>query len=436
MPANQRTLQRPVTRAGPGLHLGEEARVTLLPAPPGAGILFARTDLPGSPEIPATEAYAVAGSRHQRRTMLRREEAEVHTVEHLLSAFYGLGVTNARVEIDRAELPGLDGSAQEWVRAIREAGEEDQGVPARHFVLPEAVALTESGVHLAALPQDGEGLTVSYTLDYGTPELGSQFFTARLTPEIYAEQIAPARTFCLSREADALRAAGLGRGANTANTLVIGPSGAPLDNAFRFPDEPVRHKVLDLIGDLALLGVDLRAHVIAIRSGHDTNGALVRRISRLLREREIAGAVEHESRLDIEDIMRILPHRYPFLLVDRVIERVGLHRAVGLKNVTIGDAFFQGHFPTKPIMPGVLQVEALAQLCGVLLMPKLKAEKSLAYLLSLDQCRFRRTVVPGDQLRLEVVTQKLKTRTAQCRGTASVASDVACEATMRFMIVG
>ena len=237
----------------------------------------------------------------------------------------------------------------------------------------------------------------------------------------------------LESEAKALRGMGLGKGATHENTLVVGPDG-PMQNRLRFPDEYCRHKLLDMTGDLFLLGADLRAHVSGVRSGHSGNALLVRRLASLVRA-EVDAEEGRSRRLDIGEIQRILPHRYPFLLVDRVLELDGFHRAVGIKNVTINEQFFQGHWPGTPVMPGVLIIEALAQLSGVLLLRKLENTGRLAVLLSIDRAKLRRTVVPGDQLRLEIETLKLKARTGRVQGRATVEGELAAEARINFMLI-
>jgi UDP-3-O-[3-hydroxymyristoyl] N-acetylglucosamine deacetylase/3-hydroxyacyl-[acyl-carrier-protein] dehydratase len=272
-------------------------------------------------------------------------------------------------------------------------------------------------------------MTVEYVLDYGGPPLGSSRVSFAITPEVFLKEIAPARTFCLEAEARALQARGLGGGATYDNSLIIGPDG-PIGNRYRFADEPARHKVLDLLGDLALLGAALVGNLRAVRSGHALNAKLVKEL-----RRQMAENGNSDVKLDIREIMRILPHRYPFLLVDRVIEIQGYERAVGIKNCTMNEHFFQGHFPGRPMMPGVLQIEAMAQLAGVLLLRKLNDEKKLAVLAGIDGVRFRRSVVPGDQLVLEAVAVRVKTRTGQVKCKGTVDGKPVCEALITFVLV-
>jgi UDP-3-O-[3-hydroxymyristoyl] N-acetylglucosamine deacetylase/3-hydroxyacyl-[acyl-carrier-protein] dehydratase len=429
---NQRTVQGTAELKGVGLHTGSATTLRISPAPADAGVVFVRRDLPGAPRIPATPDHVVDRGR---RTALAEGAAEVHTVEHLLSACHGLGVDNLVVEMDAVEVPGMDGSALPFVEALRRARiVEIPGAPRRDLVLraAEGVAETGSDATLTAVPFE-HGLAVSYTLDYGPKApFGPQHVSVQITEDAYVREIAPARTFVLEAEADALRRMGLGKGATHENTLVVGPDG-PVNNRLRFPDEYARHKMLDMVGDLFLAGADLKARLVGVRSGHAGNALLARRFAGLVRAERDADAAR-SRRLDIGDIMRVLPHRYPFLLVDRVTEIDGFRRAVGLKNVTINEEFFQGHWPGTPVMPGVLIVEAMAQLSGVLLMRKLENTGRLAVLLSIDRVKLRRTVVPGDQLVLEVETLKLKARTGRVLGRATVDGELAAEARINFML--
>jgi len=408
--------------------------VRLVPAEVDAGVSFVRVDLPNRPHIRASADHI--GSR-QRRTALEFGGAEVHTVEHLFAALAGLGIDNLLIEINGPEVPGMDGSSQPFVENIQKAGIQDLKAPRRQFRLDEPVAVHNGDATLIALPTDEDRLTIEYTLDYrnnGSTELPLQRIRIDFDEDTFTHMIAPARTFCLYSEAEALRESGLGKGASTTNTLVV-RDGEVLDNELRFKDEFVRHKVLDLIGDLFLLGMDLRAHITATRTGHRDNMELVRRLSEKLHDREVKGLLTKDSGLDITEICRILPHRYPFLLIDRVIEIDGHRRAVGVKNVTINEPFFQGHWPGKPIMPGVLQIEAMAQLAGVLLLRKLENTEKTAVLLSIDRVKLRKAVGPGDQLRLEAETLKLKMKTGYVITRAKVNDRLVAEARMKFMLV-
>lgn len=428
----QQTLAGTASLRGRGLHTNREVEMTLRPAAPDSGVTFVRTDLPGAPRIPLREARI---ENRGRRTCLVLGEAEVHTVEHLLACFQALAIGNAVVEMSGPEMPGLDGSALPFLVALKAAGIEVQKVERPLFALDRDIVLDlrSEDVLLMATPGAG-GLFVTYTLDYKTPEVPLQRISLAVTPESFEKEIAPARTFCLESEADALRAAGLGQGATYENTLVVGGDGLPKENQLRFPDEYVRHKVLDLLGDLFVLGVGMEGRILALRSGHHSNQELVRRLRARYQEK-LAEASRAEQVLDIREIMRILPHRFPFLLIDRVLEVEGYQRAVGIKNVSINEPFFQGHWPEQPVMPGVLIVEAMAQLSGVLLLRKLEHTGRLAVLLAIDRVKLRRAVVPGDQIRIEAMAENVKGRTGRVFCRALVEGKLAAEARIKFMLM-
>ena len=437
MARNQNTIAASATLTGAGLHTNEQVLVTLSPAEPGTGVVFVRTDLPGHPRIPIDLARV---DNRGRRTAIRGSGGrdggvEVHTVEHLLACLLALSIDNLEAHVSGGELPGMDGSALPYLEALQAVGLREQDEEAEEFDLAAQVAFDnpEDDVSIVALPSE-RGLFVNYTLDYGTPEIPLQRIALPITPETFRKEIAPARTFCLESEAKALRESGLGQGANTRNTLVVGSDGKPIGNELRFPDEFVRHKVLDLLGDLYLLGLRLKARILALRSGHAANVELVRSL-RALHDAEVRERNSKSRMLDIREVMRILPHRYPFLLIDRVIELEGYRRAVGIKNVSINEPYFQGHWPGQPVMPGVLIVEAMAQLSGVLLLRKLEHTGKLAVLLSIDQIKLRRAVVPGDQLRIESVAENVKPRTGRVICRATVDGKLAAQARIKFMLV-
>lgn len=428
MSRRQHTLRTPVEVTGVGLHTGEETRVRVAPAPPDHGIEFVRVDIEDAPSVPAFIAHQ---SPKDRRTRLVRDRVEVETVEHFLAACKGLGVDNLRVEMTGSEFPGVDGSATPFVELLESGGLVEQKSEAKVFRLEEPVFVREGNATLVALPTDKDVLTLQYVASFDEPGVESGSYQFDISPEVFKEEIASARTFCLASEVEALQAAGLGKGATRENTVVLGDP----DTTLRMEGEPVRHKMLDLVGDLSLLGSDLVAHVIATRSGHATNAELVRRLLAIIQAKETSGLVERESGMDIRRILEQLPHRYPFLLIDRVIEVQGFQRAVGIKNVTINEPFFQGHFPDIPLMPGVLQLEAMAQLAGMLLLRKLEFSGKLAVLWSMDKVKLRGGVTPGDQLRLEVETVRIKGDTIKVRGAGSVAGRPVCEAELMFTML-
>ncbi|MEX1025085.1 MAG: UDP-3-O-acyl-N-acetylglucosamine deacetylase [Planctomycetota bacterium] len=424
----QRTLRSPVELAGAGLHSGENVKCRILPAPQGTGVEFVRTDVADAQPIPANIRYY---EMKDRRTRLRNGASEVDTVEHLLAVCSGMQVDNLRVELSGSEMPGMDGSGRELVELFRQAGIVEQRAEARAFRLEAPIYVRDGSATLVALPAEQPGLTLQYIASFNDPEVEGGSYQVFVTPETFESEIASARTFCLASEVEFLRAAGLGKGATRENTLVLGDP----ETRLRMPDEPVRHKLLDLIGDLHLLGADLEAHIIATRSGHKTNADLVRRLADEMVRQETGGLIQRETGMDVREVMRMLPHRYPFLLIDRVVEVEGYQRAVAVKNVSINEPFFQGHFPGRPLMPGVLQLEAMAQLAGVLLLRKLEHTGKLAVLWSIDKVKLRAPVEPGDQLRIEVETTRMKGELAQVKGQGSVAGRVVCEATLTFTMV-
>jgi UDP-3-O-[3-hydroxymyristoyl] N-acetylglucosamine deacetylase/3-hydroxyacyl-[acyl-carrier-protein] dehydratase len=431
MPRNQRSVQREGMLKGIALHSGAEVSVRVRPAPPDTGVVFVRVDLPGSPRIRADAEHLSV--RERRTALVGQDGAEVHTVEHFLACCTGLRVDNLVVEVTAAELPGMDGSAKPYVDLLRGLGIVEQKAQRREIVVDEPVAVAAGqDVSLVAFP-NAEGFKVSYTLDYRPRFPGVQHVSFVLTEDAFAEDIAPARTFVLEHEAAALRKAGLGQGASHENTLVVGETGV-IGNTPRWPDEFARHKVLDLLGDLFLAGADLVGHVHAHRTGHAANLKLVERIVEVVRQRETEGRLRRPSGLDHVQIRKILPHRYPMLMVDRVVEIEGFRRAVGVKNVTVNEPYFLGHYPEQAIMPGVMIVEAMAQLGGLLLLRKLELTGRLPVLLSIDRVKFRRAVVPGDQLRLEAETLRLSDGRGRVQCKALVQGVLAAEARLNFAV--
>lgn len=431
----QRTLKNPVEYRGVGLHSGKEARVTLEPAEAGNGVTFVRVDLEEEPEVRANGAYMKS---RERRTCLQNGRAEVYTCEHLLASLYALGIDNAVVKIDCEEVPGMDGSAADFVAGLKGAGIVELRAQRQTYQVKEPIYVREGNASLVALPGNG-GLTIEYHLDYpannGQPEPTRQTVGFHLSPETFEREIAPARTFVFEHEVEALRAAGLGKGANAQNTLVVRNGGSVVDNTLRCDDELARHKVLDLLGDLAVTGIDLDAHIIATRSGHSLNMKLVQALLDAMHEEESRGELPRETGLEIREILNLLPHRYPFLMIDRVVELDGFKRAVAVKNVSINEPFFQGHWPGQPIMPGVLQLEAMAQLAGVLLLRKLENTGKLAVLWSIDKVKLRGAVVPGDQLRIEVETIRAKPSVGHVQARCKVAGKLVAEAQLKFTLV-
>ena len=421
----QKTIQKAVSRDGIGLHTGEATTVTLHPAEPNSGIVFVRTDLAGRPEITVGPETAHYDPLHGRRTILKSGDVEVHSMEHLLAAIAGLGVDNVRVEVSGLEVPEPgDGSALPFVEAIRAAGIVEQGVPRRAIKIHKTIVFRSGDVEILAIPSSE--FRISFTIDFNHPVVGTQFLSLEMTNGVFESQIAPARTFVLERDIKALQAQGMIKGGRMESAVVVGEKEILNPDPLRFPDEFVRHKVLDLMGDLALLGRPVLGHIIAIRSGHATNVAFVQRLSREIPTADHPG---DQSEWDITDIQKILPHRYPFLLIDRVVEVESGKHVRGFKNVTINEPFFQGHFPGHPIMPAVLIVEAMAQTGGMLLLSSLEDPSNvLVYFMGIDNAKFRRPVLPGDQLRFELKMVKLKGRICKMRGEAYVDDHLVAEA--------
>ncbi len=430
----QRTLAKVVRIEGKGLLIGADATCEICPAAVDEGIVFERVDVNPPVRIPAVVDYT---TNRPRRTTLKMGDVTIETVEHCLSALVGLGIDNAIIRINGPELPLGDGSAKPFTDPILEAGSVSQDRPKKVYRLTEPITVQDdSGARITAIPCEIAGMRVFYDLDYGrnSHRISSQVQSFHPATGDYARDIAPARTFSLKEEAESLWAAGMCRHLTPKDVLVIGDEG-PIENAYRFPDECVRHKILDVIGDLALIGVGVHCDVLAIRSGHTLNRRLALKVREQMQAAEMRQTMLDGRVMDIKAIQRLMPHRYPMLLVDRVIEMDGDHRAVGIKNVSINEPFFQGHYPGTPIMPGVLIVEAMAQLGGLLLSRVLEHQGKIAILLSLDGVKLRKPVTPGDQLILEAESVRATSRIGHLRCRARVGEKVAAEAEIRFMMV-
>jgi len=428
----QHTLAKPAVIEGVGLFLSESVTCTILPAEEDHGIVFERVDLSVNVQVPAFIAHV---TNRDRRSTLKAGAAAVETCEHCLSALAGLGVDNALIQLTGPELPCGDGSAQPYVQAIIESGLVAQEAERRVHRITEPITIEDGQSMLAALPSDGEGLQILYDLDYGDDSpISRQSRAFSVQTNGYVEQVAPARTFSLEEEAKALWDSGMCHHLTPKDILVIGNDG-PIDNSYRFEDEPVRHKILDLIGDLSLLGRRLQGRIVAYRSGHALNHNLVNRLLEQMRSQERTDIAGRRPKMDIRNILSLLRHRYPMLLIDRVIEIEGDRRAIGVKNVTFNEPFFQGHYPGAPIMPGVLIVEAMAQLSGLLVSNVLEHKGKIPILLSMDKVKLRRPVVPGDQLVIEAETIHAKSRTANINCKAFVAGQLTAEARIKFILV-
>jgi len=422
----QKTLQKSVEFCGRGIHTGGEVRFTVYPAPVNTGILFCRPDL--DPELKVKASVENVRDDEQRQTVLMVGRGVVRTIEHLMATFHGLGIDNALVEVNGEEIPGMDGSAREFTEAFMHIGLQEQDAPRRWIEIQEPVYVDLGEQSITILPS--AHFSISYSLSYRREDLADQFLNMRILPEIFERELASARTFCLRQEAEQLLAQGFGKGANLENTLVF-QNNVPIDNTLRFENEACRHKIVDLLGDLFLAGGFIRGHVIAARSGHSLNLELVRKLNMTMDQ----PMKELPSVLTVHDIQKIIPHRYPFLFVDRIDGFEPGVRATGYKQVTMNDYFFQGHFPGHPVMPGVLIIEAMAQVGGVIMLSKAENRGKIAYFMSIDSAKFRQPVMPGDTLRMEVEVGKIRARTGQCTGHAYVGDKLVCEAQVKFAVV-
>jgi len=430
----QKTIKGEARLSGKGLFGGEDAKVVFRPAPEDTGVVFIRTDLDESVQI---RAIAPNLTESLRRTTLKRGPVTIDTVEHCLAAVAGLEIDNLFVDVDGPEMPAPDASAAEYFQVLKGVGCLEQQAACKAFIVREPVVVSSDEASIYALPAESSdgGLSISFDLDYsGHTGIGRQTYGCRVTPESFERNLAPARTFLLEAEARQFQARGIGRHVSPRDVLVIDSDG-PIRNTFRFPNECVRHKIVDLIGDLVLAGRPVVTRIVAHKSGHGLNQQLARKLYEAAQRQDRIEKLGTDAILDIRRIQRILPHRYPFLLVDKIIEIEGDTRIKGIKNVTFNELFFQGHFPSTPIMPGVLILEALSQVSGLLFAQRLEHTGKLALLLSMDGVKFRRTVVPGDQLILCSETVRLRRRTAHCKCTAWVGDAVAAEAEIKFMLI-
>jgi len=459
MSDKQKTLASEYVLNGVGLHTGREVTMKLKPAPVNTGFIFVRTDLEGSPVVEADANYV---SSTERGTTIEKKGVKIHTTEHLLAALTGMDLDNVIIEINNAEVPILDGSSKYFVEAVEKAGIVEQEEDREYFVVREIVTYTdpETGSEITAIPADEYQVTTM--VDFGTKVLGTQNASIKNLSEFKSE-ISNARTFSFLHEIEYLLDAGLIKGGDLGNAIVyvdkeitpetkqkltkafnkddvsIRPNGI-LDNInLHYPNEAARHKLLDVVGDLALIGTKLKAKIIANKPGHQINTNFAKKLSKQIGIAKRKNVPEFDLTkdpvYDINDIMKILPHRPPFLLLDKVIERSDTS-LVGVKNVTMNEPFFVGHFPQEPVMPGVLQVEAMAQLGGILVLGEIDDPKDYStYFMKIENVKFKRKVIPGDTLVLKVdLLQPIRRGIVHMQGYGYVNDTIAVEAEMMALV--
>jgi UDP-3-O-[3-hydroxymyristoyl] N-acetylglucosamine deacetylase/3-hydroxyacyl-[acyl-carrier-protein] dehydratase len=439
MPTKQRTIRKERSIKGKSLHTGEDVSLTIKPAEVDKGFVFRRIDLFGKPEINPISSNV---TDLVRSTTISNGNAKVHTIEHVLSALTGCGIDNAIIELDASEPPILDGSARPFVNLILEAEPIEQEKERDHYMLPEPLSVTSGNRSMIALPYNGFRITCTSADDRGSHV---QHLSIDIDPETFVAQIAPARTFTVYEDIEELLKLGKIQGGSLDSAIVIKGDKILSKEPLRFEDEFVRHKILDIVGDLALLGKPIKAHIIAVRPGHALNSELTKKI---VERRKSKGKVvsqkkenksvvlPDETQLDVRRILDVLPHRFPFVMIDRVISMEGDKVLVGIKNVTINEPFFTGHFPGHPVMPGVLQLEAMAQAAGILLLRRSSSEGKVAFFMSADKVKFRKPVVPGDQLVITATLEKVRgNKLATASVSCTVNEKAVSSANLMFSIV-
>jgi UDP-3-O-[3-hydroxymyristoyl] N-acetylglucosamine deacetylase/3-hydroxyacyl-[acyl-carrier-protein] dehydratase len=441
---HQQTLRQSASFAGIGLHSGNRVNMTFLPAPPNSGIRFRRLDLEGKPEIEARVDNVTATNRS---TSLSKGNAKILTVEHVLAAFSGRGIDNAIVELDANEPPIGDGSAREYVKMIHAAGVSPQDEPREVFHVTTPVNFQKDETNIAVFPHEGLKITCTSVDAKGR---FTQFFSVDVTPETWERDLSNARTFCFFEEIEYLIKNGLIKGGSLENAVVIRDDAILTTEPLRYPEEFVRHKILDIIGDLSLVGCPISGHVVAVKPSHTANCEVARQIALQWRKPLEAAqsfspppppaqaqgepiVIRDGEELDTDRLMKVLPHRYPFMMVDKIIKIDG-NKIVGIKNVTINEPYFQGHFPNQPIMPGVLQLEAIAQVAGVMMLRQAENFGKLAYFMSAESVRWRKPVRPGDTLVIDVELTKSRGKIGKAKGVCLVNGEPVSEAEVTFML--
>lgn len=432
--ANEHTLADSASLEGTSLHTGSKVTLTLKPAPAGHGFKFRRVDLPDQPFI---DADVDKVQTVERATTLAEGSVKVHTVEHVLSALVGMGIDNAIIEMDANEPPIGDGSARPFVELIKKVGIVEQEAPRKVWEIRETLHLETKGGSLITIIPDSK-LRVSVT-NVGPEGRITQYFSSEVTPEIYEQEIAPARTFTFYEDVAPLLEKGLIKGGSLENAVVIRGEEVMSKEPMRFSNEFARHKALDIIGDLMLSGKRFTGHVIAVMPGHGPNTQMASKLKKTYSTlRSMVPPVkipDGESVLDVNDVQKILPHRYPFLMVDRIVDFEGENKCTGVKNVTINEPFFQGHFPGHPVMPGVLQVEAMAQVASILLLRAPENQGKIGYFMSADNVKWRKPVVPGDVLFIEATLLKVRRSIGQAECRCIVNGEVVSSGLLKFAII-
>ncbi len=456
---NQRTIKKPVSISGVGLHTGNMSTLTFKPAPENYGIRFKRTDIENCPEILADIDHVIDISRG---TTIGQNATVIHTVEHVLAAIAGLEIDNVLVELTNNEPPVIDGSSMPFTEILIEAGFEEQNSPKDYIIIENTIAYHDEKRKIDIVVVPSDQFRITFMVDYQNPALGTQYTSLYSLEDEFVTEYAPSRTFCFLHEVEMLKEHGLIKGGNVDNAIVIidrdiddsefdrlkklfnipdnvvlGDNGILDGKELRFYNEPVRHKALDLIGDLALLGVPLIGHIMAARSGHAANVELVKMLRKEFEKKKITSKYQQRAAgrgvvLDINAIQKILPHRYPFLLIDKIIDLVPKEHVGGIKNVTANEPFFIGH----PIMPGVLIIEAMAQVGGILLLDsEANPEDKLVFFTGIDKVKFRTPVLPGDQLRFELDMLRYRQSICKMAGKAFVGDELVCEAELSAAVV-
>ncbi len=435
----QRTLLREVSIKGNALHTGDAVHMTFKPAPVNHGIVFRRMDLHGHPELkPRVDQVTDL----VRATTIQVGHAKLHTVEHVLSALSGYGIDNLLIEIDASEPPILDGSAREFVKMIQQGEPVEQDAEREYFALADTISVSKGNSSIIALPYDGLKITCTSADDRG---IHTQHLSLTIDPEVYVTQVAASRTFTIYEDIEELIKLGKIKGGSLDCAVVIKGDKIISKEPLRFADEFVRHKILDIIGDIVLLGVPLKAHIIATRPGHALNAELTKALFEKYEAWKKGGKkaakpaapkaeLATETTLDVRRVLDTLPHRYPFVMIDRVVE-IGEDTLTAIKNVTINEPFFQGHYPGNPVMPGVMQVEAMAQAAGILLLRRISLEGKTALFMSCDKVKWRKPVRPGDQLSIKVKMTKVRGSIACAEGECSVGGQVVSSADLMFAMV-